>query len=66
MKTLCFKFYQNREINEEFYFWGAKIHSGGPKGAEWSDFKKSEKSLYRTVVLTNSQNFSILIELETV
>ena len=40
MKTLCFKFHQNRAINEEFYLWGGKILSGGPMGAEWPDLKK--------------------------
>ena len=47
MKTLCFKFHQNRAVNEEFYFWAGKILSGGRefqeyKGAEWPDFKISK------------------------
>ena len=66
MKTLGFKFHKNRAINEEFYFWGGKILSGGPKGGRVDRFKKSEKSLYRTMVSTHSQNFSILAELESV
>ena len=66
MKTLCFKFHQNRAINEESYFWGGKILSGVPRGAERPDLKKIEKSLYRTVVSIHSQNVSILSELESV
>ena len=66
MKTLCFKFHQNRAINEEFYFWGGKIISEGPKGGRVARFQKIEKSLYKTVVSTHSQNFSILAELESV
>ena len=67
MKTLCFKIHQNRAINEEFYFWGegGKIISRGPKGAEWPDLRKIEKSIHRTMVSTYSQNFSILAELES-
>ena len=36
---LCFKFHQNRPINEEFDCWGLRApgDSGGP------DFKKSKK-----------------------
>ena len=30
MKTLCFKFHQNRAINKKIYFWGDKFLSGGP------------------------------------
>ena len=44
----------------------AKFFLGVPRGAEWPDFKKIEKSLYRTVVSTRSRNFSILAELETI
>ena len=66
MKTLCFKFHQDRAINEEFYFWGGKILSGGPMGGRVAQFKKIEKSLYRTVVSTHTQNFSILAESESV
>ena len=39
---------------------------GGPKGGRVARFKKIEKSLYRTMVSTHSQNFSILAELESV
>ena len=64
MKTLCFKFHQNRAINEEFYVWGeGKILSRGPKGGREARFKKS---LHRTVISTHSQKFSILAELESV
>ena len=41
MKTLCFKFHQNRAINEEFYFWGGKILSVGPKGGRVARFNKN-------------------------
>ena len=45
---------------------GAKFILGVPRGTEWPDLKKIKKSLYRTVVSTHSQNFSILAELESV
>ena len=48
---------------KNFTFGGAKFFLGVPRGAEWPDFKKS---LYRTVVSTHSQIFSILAELERV
>ena len=51
---------------EEFYFWGGKIISGGPKEGRVAGFQKIEKFLYRTAVSTHSQNFSILAELESV
>ena len=38
----------------------------GPKEGRVAWFKKIEKSLYRTVVSTHSQNFSILAELKSV
>ena len=63
---LCLKFHQNRAKNEEFYFWWGKILSRGPKRGRVARFKKIEKSLYRTVVSTHTQNFSILAELESV
>ena len=66
MKTLCFKLHENRAVNEEFYFWEGNILSGGRKGGRVARFQKIEKSLYRTVVSTHSQNFSILAELESV
>ena len=53
MKTLCFKFHQNRAVNEEFYFWGGKILSGSSKGGRVARFQKIYKSLYRTVVSAN-------------
>ena len=43
MKMLCFKFHQNRTINEEFNFWGDQILSGGP-GGRGTRFEKFEKS----------------------
>ena len=52
---LCFKFYQNRTINEEF-----TNYSGGTR------FQKFEKASYRTVVLTHTENFNILAQLENV
>ena len=48
---------------KNFTFGGAKFFLGVPRGAEWPDFKKS---LYRTMVSTHSQNFSILAELKSV
>ena len=63
---LCFKLHQNRAINEEFYNWGGKILSGGPKGGRVARFQKIEKSLYKTMVSTHSQNFSVLAELEII
>ena len=66
MKTLSFKFNQNQEIHEEFDFWGGNIFSGGPKGRRVVRFKKIKKSLYRTVVSSQSQIFSIPAELESV
>ena len=65
MQMLCFKFPQNRAINEEFYFWGAKFFLGVPRGAEWPDFK-NQKIHIQTMVSTHSQNFNILAELESV
>ena len=66
MKTLGFKFHQNRAVYEEFYFWGGKILSGDPKGGRVARFQKIEKSLHITVVSSHSENFSILAELESV
>ena len=51
---------------KNFTFGGAKFFVGVPREAEWPDFKKIEKSLYKTMVSTHSQNFSILAELESV
>ena len=42
MKTLCFKFHQNRAINEEFCFWRGKILFEGPKGGRVARLKKSK------------------------
>ena len=65
MKTFCFKFHQSRAINEKFYVWGeGKILPRGPKEGRVARFQKIEKSLYKTVLSTHSQNFSILAELE--
>ena len=41
MKMLCFKFHQNRKINEEFNFWGDQFFRGALRGAEGPDFKIS-------------------------
>ena len=40
--------------------------SVGPKRGRVARFQKIKKSLYKTVVSTLSQNFSILAELESV
>ena len=50
---LFFKFHQNRAINEKFDFWGGQILSGKEE--------KFEKPSYRTVVLTHTENFRILV-----
>ena len=66
MKMVCFKFHQNRAINEKFYFWGDQILSGGPEGGRGTQFQKFEKTSYRAVVSTHKENFSILALLESV
>ena len=66
---LCFKLHQNRAINEEFYNWGGKIFSGGPKGGRVARFKKNRKILTqndgfsKNFSILECQNFSILAEL---
>ena len=45
MKMLRFKFHQNHAINEEFYFQGGQILSGGPEGGRGTRFQKFEKRL---------------------
>ena len=55
---LCLKFHQNRAINEKFDFWRGQILA--------TRFQKFEKSSYRTVVSTHTENFSILTLLESV
>ena len=57
MKTLCFKFQQNRAINEEFYFWGGKILSGGPMGSRVARFKKNRKILIQNGGLNPQPKF---------
>ena len=47
-------------------FRGVRFLRGGPRGAEGPDFKKFEKSSYRTVVSTHTENFSILTLSESV
>ena len=66
MKMLCSKFHQNRPINEEFDFLGGQILSEGPEGVRGTRFQKFEKAQYRTVVLSHTENFSILGQLESV
>ena len=52
---------------KNFTFGGeGKFFSGGPKAGRAVRFKKNEKSLYRTMISTHSQNFSNLAELESV
>ena len=59
---MCFKFYQNRTINEEFDFWGV---NGGKRGP---DIKNSKKKPYTELWSqpTHTENFSIIAELERV
>ena len=60
---LYFKFIQSCTINEEFDFWGVK---GGREGGEGcSDFKKSKKVSYITMVPTDIESFNILAQLES-
>ena len=67
MKMLCFKFHRNRAINEEFDLWEGQIHSGDPKGGRGTRFeKKIDKASYTTGVLTHTENFSILGDIESV
>ena len=40
MKMLCFKFHQNRPINEEFDCWGFK----GPRGFQGTPISKIQKT----------------------
>ena len=47
MKMLCLKFHQNRPINKEFDFCGAKFYRGAPSGTEGPDLKKSNKPTER-------------------
>ena len=65
---LYLKFHQNRKVNEEFDFGGegGKILWGGPAGGKGTQFKKFEKTSYRTLVPTHTENFSILALLESV
>jgi len=58
MKTLCFKFYQNRAINEKFYFWGGKIISRGTKGGTVARFKKKTKNPYTEWWFQTTAKFS--------
>ena len=66
MKILCFKFHQNRAVNEEFDFWGSQILSGGPEGSKMNQFKKIKKALHRTMFSTHTENLSILAQLKSV
>ena len=68
---LCFKFNQNHTINEDFYFWrggggGGKILSESPEGSRGTRLQKFEKSSYRKVVPTHTENFSNPAQLESV
>ena len=56
MKIMCFKFHQNRTINEEFDSWEAMGEGGGR-------VPRFKKYSYRTVVQTQTENFSILAQL---
>ena len=63
---LCFKFNQNRAINEKFDFRGGQIVSGVLEGGRGTRFKKNQKTSYRTVVSPHTENFSFLAPLERV
>ena len=45
---------------------GVQILSGGPEEGRGTRFQKFEKSSYRTVVSSHTENFSILAQLESV
>ena len=57
MKMSCFKFHQNRIINEEFDYWEVK-----GQGERCPNLKK--KASYRTVVPIHTVNFSTLAQLK--
>ena len=59
IQILCFKFHQNRTINEEFHFWGVKRE-------RYPNFKKNGKTPYRMVVLLHTKSFSSLAKLASV
>ena len=47
---LCFKFQQNRTINEEFKFWGVRGEGERERREGYLKFKNSEKKFFRMVV----------------
>ena len=51
------QFHKNRVINEDFYFWGGKILSGGPKGGRVARFKKNQKTLIQNGVINLQTKF---------
>ena len=63
---MCFKFNQNRTINEEIDFYEAQILSGDPEDSRGTRFQKFEKASCISVVQTYTQNFSTLAQLESV
>ena len=63
MKMLYLKFHQNHSINEEFDISGVKRIG---RNEECPDFINSKKASYRRVVSTHTENFNILVQLESV
>ena len=62
---LRFKFQQNRKMNKEFDFWEVKAPPT-PEGGRDSRFQKFKNVPYKTMVLTDTENFSPLAQLEKV
>ena len=57
MKTLCFKFHQNRATNEELYFWGGKNSFWGSQGGQSGPISKNRKILIQNDGLNTQLNF---------
>ena len=56
MKMLCFKFYQNRLINEEFDFWGEPNSFGSLEGGVGVWFQNREK--YPWAILRRTRRYT--------
>ena len=56
---LCFKFHQNRTMNEEYDFLGVKALPEGGRGTRFQKFEEKKFS-------NHTKNFNILAQLESV